>query len=152
MSSSKIETNERFDRLTNLDISTHYRDREFWLMRYDFLAAFAYWVVAQSPYDVPDIKAALTEFSEYVGKKIKADDAVKFTYDDISEFITEDVFVSIPEILALNVCRAEDGSKARYRFVTRYSKPDPDYGFIDLGALARNVKFMIMREKITQSL
>ena len=30
---NEIETNDRFDRLTNLDISTHYRDREYWFMR-----------------------------------------------------------------------------------------------------------------------
>ena len=65
---SKVNTNERFDKLTNLDISTHYKDREYWFMRSDFMGAFAYWVVAQSPYDAPYFTQALKAFEKYVDK------------------------------------------------------------------------------------
>ena len=34
---------------------------------------------------------------------------------------------------------------------SRYHKTKPDYDYIDLGALARNIFYMILREKITQN-
>ena len=55
---------------------------------------------------------------------------VKFAYEELSEIVNDKVFESIPEILALNEM-----------------KPD----FIDLGALARNVFFMILRQYITEA-
>lgn len=144
---NKIITNDRFDKLTNLDISIHYRDKEYWLTRSYFMGAFAYWVVVQSPYDTPDIKDALEAFSLYVGKRIGKDMPKKFTYETLLEFINEDVFEGIPEIGKLNHPKIDTGAK--YVFVSRDSKPHPDYDFIDTGALARNVFYMILRESIT---
>ena len=134
-------------RLTNLDISTNYRDREYWFMRSDFLGAFAYWVVAQSPYDTPDIMPALKAFGEYIALRIRDGIPEKFTYAELQEFINEKVFESIPEIKKLNHPKIDVGQKIN--FCDRYSKPKPDYDFIDLGALARNIFFMLMRESIT---
>ena len=136
----------RFDRLTNRDISIYYRDREYWYMRSDFLGAFAYWVVAQSPYDTPDITSALEAFGEYVSKRIADGEAEKFTYNDLSQFISDAVFESIPEIEKLNHPKVSSGSG----YDNRHSEPHPDYDFIDLGALARNVFYMLLREAITQ--
>ena len=135
-------------KLTNLDISTNYRDREYWFMRSDFLGAFAYWVVAQSPYDTPGITPALKAFGEYVAKRIKDGIPEKFTYTDLQEFINEKVFESIPEIKKLNHPKIDIGQQIN--FSDRYSKSKPDYDFIDLGALARNVFYMLLRESITQ--
>ena len=145
----EITTNERFDRLTNLDISTYYRDREYWLMKNNFLGAFAYWVVAQSPYDTPGINPALGAFNKYISVQVGNVHPVKFTYDELSAFINEDIFESIPEIEALNHPKIDNGQ--RYVFVDRYSTPEADYDFIDLGALARNIFYMLLREQITQS-
>jgi len=145
----EITTNERFDKLTNLDISTHYRDREYYFMRSDFMGAFAYWAVSQSPYDSPDITKALEAFSSYVSKKIKDGIPEKFTYDELSEFINEDVFTQIPEIEKLNHPKINAGRTIN--FCSRYNKIKPDYDFIDLGALARNVFYMLLREYITRS-
>jgi len=145
---TEITTNDRFDRLTNLDISTHYRDREYWFMRSDFLGAFSYWVVAQSPYDTPDISKALGAFSEYVAKSIDTGIPKSFSYDELLSFVNEDVFESIPEIEALNHRKnGRDGMG----FCSRFDQPSPDDDFIDLGALARNIFYMLMRESITQS-
>jgi len=143
-----IETNSNFNKLTNRDISTHHRDGEYWLMRSDLLGAFAYWVVAQSPYDTPDISKALTAFGDYIGETIKDDGVKRFSYDELSQFISEDVFESIPEIEILNHRKnGRDGMG----FCSRYDKPSPDDDFIDLGALARNIFFMILRNQITQA-
>jgi hypothetical protein len=145
---NNIETNDIFDKLTNNDIATHYRDKEFWLMRSDFLGAFAYWVVAQSPYDAPDITKPLVAFLGYIELKMPCETPVKFTYDELRDFVSEDKLAGIPDILELNERKnGRDGMG----FCSRYDKPDPDDDFIDLGALSRNVKFMIMREQITQS-
>ena len=119
-------------KLTNLDISTFYRNKEYWFVRNDFLGAFAYWVVYQSPYDAPDITEALTAFEEYVARKIYKGIPKQFTYNELSEFINEDVLESIPAIEKLN-----------------HAKKGND--FISLGALARNIFYMLLREYITQS-
>ncbi len=144
---NEIKTNDRFDKLTNLDISTHYRDREMYFMRSSFLGAFAYWVVAQSPFDTPDITKALEAFGEYVCEKIKDGIPERFTYDELKKFINEDVFESIPEIEKLNHPAVSSGAG----YENRHNKMYPEYDFIDLGALARNVFYMILRENITQS-
>jgi len=138
---------ERFDKLTNLDISTHYKDKEFYFIRSDFMGAFAYWVVSQSPYDAPDINEALTAFSKHVNERIPEDTPVKFTLDEVKEFINEDVFENIPAIEKLN--HRKNGREGM-GFCSRYDKPHPDDDFIDLGALARNISYMLFRESITQ--
>ena len=138
-----ISTNDRFDKLTNFDISTHYREREYWFMRSSVLASFAYWVVYQSPYDTPDITSALNAFGVYVAGEIEDGEVKRFTYDELREFINEDVFESIPEIEKLNHPKIDTG--VRFNICTRYEKPKADYDFIDLDALARNVTFMLFR-------
>jgi hypothetical protein len=143
-----ITTNDRFDRLTNLDISTHYRKRIMWLSKSSFLGAFAYWVVVQSPYDAPDITPALKAWDKHLNKIfLNSNMIVEFTYEKLSNAITEDVFASIPEIEKLN---HRKNGRIGPGFSSRYDSPDPDDDFIDLCALAKNVFYMIMRENITQ--
>lgn len=128
---NEIKTNERFDKLTNLDISTYYRDIEVWLFPSDILAALAYWITAQNNNDeIIEIKQILESFKKRIlplWDNLKIPE--KFTYGSLLDIINEHVFEDIPEILALNEMKPE---------------------FIDLGALARNVFFMILREYITQ--
>ena len=144
---NEIKTNDRFDRLTNLDISTHYREREFWVMRSSVLAAFSYWVVAQSPYETPDITSPLKAFAKHVEEIIPQKEMPeKFTYESLSKTIHEDIFESIPEIEILNHPDISSGPG----YQDRHNNPKPEYDFIDLGALARNVFYMILREHITQ--
>ncbi len=135
-------------KLTNLDISTHYRDGEYYFMRSDFLGAFAYWVVSQSPYDTPDITEPLNAFGKFIAERIKDDIPEKFTYDELSKFINEDIFEAIPEIEKLNHAKIE--LKGFMATSSRYHKTKPDYDYIDLGALARNIFYMLLREQITQ--
>ena len=127
----KIETNDRFDKLCNNDISTHYRDIVFYVLPSEFLAAFAYWVVAQNPNrELININPALIAFKSHVLSFFLIPTIPeKCTFEILENIINEDVFVNITDILALN-------------------KLEPD--FIDLGALARNIFYMILREHITQ--
>lgn len=116
-------------------------------MRSDFLGAFAYWVVSQSPYDTPDILSPLQAFGAYVSERVADGLPKKFTYDELSDFISEKVFESIPEIEALNHPKVSSGAG----YENRHTKMHPDYDFIDLGALARNMFYMILRQSITQA-
>ena len=145
---TEIKINERFDRLTNLDISTNYKDREYWFMRQDFMGAFAYWLVSQSPYDSPEIDKALKAFSKHVNEFIEDGIPKSFAYDDVFLLVNEDILEGIPEIEIFNHRKnGRDGMG----FCSRYDQPSPDDDFIDLGALARNVCYMVLRESITQS-
>lgn len=125
----KVKTNK----LHNSDIMAHYRDEKFHLMLSDFQGAFSYWVTVQNNNGTYVVDKALEAYTNYLQLKyykVKGDVKV-FTYDSLEKLLDEDILMAIPEILALN-------------------EMTPDY--IDLGALGRNVFFMIMREQITQPL
>jgi hypothetical protein len=147
-----VHVSERI-KLTNLDISQKYRDFDYYLMKKDFTAALAFWLVNQSPYDSPDITKAVEAFGKFVDVFIFGEDnphlPKKFTYEELRTKVSEDAFVTIPEIEIFNHSKIDDG--AEFVFVTRFSQPDPDYDFIDLGALARNVFYTILRNYILDS-
>ena len=128
---NKIKTNDRFDGLTNLDISTHYRNQEWYFSLSSFTAAMAYWIVAQNPNkELIDINLALKNFTTYIASFFKDKNLPeRFSYKKLNSIITEENLSNLPEILKLNTLQ-------------------PD--FIDLGALARNVFYMLLRETITQ--
>lgn len=135
-----VRINTYYGVLTNLDISTHCRECSWWFHQKDLVAAFAYWVVKQSPYDAPDFTKALIAWGAYVAAVYPDSDmAVEFSYSALKSLISEDVFNAIPEIVEWN--HRKDGGRARF---------GPDDNFLDLGVLARNIFFMVMREKITQ--
>jgi len=120
------------EKLHNRDIAEHYNKISFYLMLSDFKGAFAYWVAVQNPNEILDNNNALEAYIKYVELKYNRinDMPEKFDCDKLKVLVNEDIFSAIPEILELN-------------------KMEPD--FIDLGALARNIYYMILREVITQS-
>lgn len=134
--------------LTNADISENYRDVEVWLMRKGFTGPFANWVVQQSPYPCPDITEALVAFDAYVLEVMGGEEVKKFTYDELNLIISEDAFEKIPAVMALNVAKVSSGPgwEARYRNDGR--RKNPDYDFIGLDALARNIFYDIIRNHI----
>jgi hypothetical protein len=138
------KTEERTMRLTNLDISDNHRGVKMCLMRKDFTGQFARWVVEQSPYPCPNITAALVAFDAHVLKIMDGEEVREFSYDEVSDIVSDDVFEKIPAIMALN--KAKIGSGPGWQ--SRYDKPHPDYDFIDLGALARNIFYSIIRHHI----
>lgn len=124
---------EKTHTLHNVDISENYRDQVFHLMLSDFTGAMAYWLVAQESNIDLDIKKPLDAFTKYLKQKYfrKKDTVKEFTYDQLNNLIDEDLFIAIPELMELN---------------------EMEPNFYDLGALARNVFFMICRNCITQPL
>ena len=134
-------------KLCNLDISTNYKDFEFYLMKKDFLGMFACWLVRQSPFDTPNIHNALVAFDKYLSKTFKdRDDVVKFSQDDIHKLINEEVFASIPEIEIFNHAKIEmEGFIAT---CSKFHRTKPEYDYVDLWALAHNIKYDVMRQNI----
>jgi len=131
-------------KLTNRSISENYGDRKYYLSKKDFLSAFAYWVIQQSPYDTPDIKYALNDFNIFLDVMFGREKYKEYSLNDLNVLITEDVFENLTHIEKLNHPKIDNGKSIM--FIDRYSKPNPDYDFIDLGALAHNIKYMIIRE------
>jgi hypothetical protein len=120
--------------LTNRDIAANYLDDKFHLMIDDFKGAFACWATKQNSNETYGIIADATQaYANFLQKKYfkSKDTVVEMDCNLIKRLTDEDLFIAIPEILALN-----------------QMKPD----FIDLGALSRNVFYHILREQITQPL
>ena len=117
-------------KLCNRDISEQYKDFEFYLFPSDFISALSYYVVSQNQNKKLIIESPVKAYYEYIKKEWHNEIIPeRFTYERLSNLTSDDVFQSIPEIMALNEL-----------------KPD----FIDLVALSRNVFYMICRQQITQ--
>ena len=123
-------------KLTNQDISANFRDIKMHLMLNDFRGAMAYWLASQqiNTSIKIGIDKPLNAFTKYMQQKyFKTESSViVFTYEKLKNLVSEDVFIAIPELMELNEIEGKD--------------------FYDLGALSRNVFYMILREKITQPL
>ncbi len=131
-------------RLTNADIAANYQDVSMWLMRKDITSQFAKWVIQQSPYEVPNFHEALQAYTSHVSLAFGDESCKQFSYDELAAIIHEDVFESIPEVLALNEPKVSFGPG----YENRHEVMHPDYDFIDLTALARNVFYSVVRSHI----
>ena len=123
-------------KLTNQDISANFGDIKLHLMLNDFRGAMAYWLASQqiNTSIKIGIDKPLNAFTKYMQQKyFKTESSViEFTYEKLKNLVSEDVFIAIPELMELNEIEGKD--------------------FYDLGALSRNVFYMILREQITQPL
>lgn len=119
-------------KLTNQDISANFRDIELHLMINDFKGAFAYWITTQNPFGCNGIEQATNAYGLFLKKTFaEKESVVKMNYEEIKALVSDDVFEAIPEIFELNQTKGD---------------------FICLGALSRNVFYMILRNQITQPL
>ena len=138
--------------LTNKDISDQFRDTEFYLMKGELLGTLASFLIQQSPYDTPNITKALKGYNKFLSAKFDTDEKVVcFSYEELSKYISDDVFESIPEIEIFNHSKKDTG-KDFIALSSRFHKTKADYDFVCLGALARNVFYDICRSHITQPL
>ena len=138
--------------LTNRDIKEQYSKIELHLIKPELLGTLASWLIQQSPYDCPNITKAVKAYDKFLSVKFDTVDAVKkFTYKELSDYISEEVFESIPEIEIFNHSKKGDDI-GFIRSSSRYHKTKADYDFIDLSALSRNVFYSICRNNITQPL
>ena len=123
-------------KLTNQDISANFGDIKMHLMLNDFRGAMAYWLASQqiNTSIKIGIDKPLNAFTKYMQQKYYKTESsvIEFTYEQLKNLVSEDVFIAIPELMELNEIEGKD--------------------FYDLGALSRNVFYMILREQITQPL
>jgi len=85
---------------------------------------------------MPNITKVIKAYDKFLSMKFDTIDTVrKFTYKELSDYISSDVFESIPEIEKFN-----------------NPKTKADYDFVSLGALSSNIFYDICRSHITQPL
>jgi hypothetical protein len=135
--------------LCNRDISQGYQGCAFWLYRSDIIAAFAYWIVKQSPYEVPYITRVLQELDRYVKDQFpgKNEVPVRCTYQELHQKILRGGWSNLPCMCKLSTPKRV--SEDPIIFISEGTNLDPAEDFIDLYALAKNVFYAIMREEIT---
>lgn len=100
----------------------------------------AMWAVKQSPYAYPkNLEVALKYLSGYVKSRLKFCDLgfTSITTEDLRTFLIK-AYEETPEIEAWNEPKIDTGSIMQGSS-SRYHTPKPDYAFIDLHAMARNV-------------
>ena len=122
------------EKLTNKDIMDKYKNIEFHVMINDFKGAFAGNVITHDQSNSYHLSIkAIEAYTKWLEKKVfkTRDTVVKVDFKTLEKLTSDDVFVKIPEVLAMN----------------QLGK-----GFVDLGALSRNVFFQIIREHITTSI
>ncbi len=117
--------------LTNRKIADNYKNYKFWIMPSEFIGAFAYWVYYQGKGMEMSFEASILAFKDHIYSAFENPNLPQeFSVPDIETLVSEQTLKGIPSVLLLNI--------------------NEDNDFIDLGALERNVKFMILRNQITQ--
>ena len=106
----------------------------------DITGATAMWAVKQSPYNKPDnLEDAIAWLETYIIAEldVKPSGFIYITIRDLREFLNK-AFDSITLIAAWNEPKIQTGALFQGSS-SRYHTTKPDYDFIDLDALARNV-------------
>ena len=108
------------------------------LSKDDIVGTMAMWAVKQSPYICPDdLKKAVIDLQEYISLNLKFSN-MGFTYisiENLRRFLCN-AFEKI------NIIEKWNKPKKGYHdfvFLSCYNEVYPDYDFIDLHALARNI-------------
>lgn len=119
------------------------KEKTFYFSKNDILSGIAKWGVAQSPYHRPaNLEVVLDKLNKKLTPLFKRNkfNWKKMSYEKIKEFIFKHA-TSIPEFVAWNEPKLTGWSG----YVTGHSDIKPDYDFIDLHALVRNVTNDIVR-------
>lgn len=106
----------------------------------DILGTFAMWAVKQSPYAAPEnLMECISDLKHWVEQDFDFSDMgfTKKTIEELRAYL-EEVFEKIDSTAKLNVPKKDSGSIMQGSS-SRYHTTKPDYDFIDLGALARNI-------------
>lgn len=122
-----------------------------WTSRKDITSALAKWAIRQSPYPCPDnLEKVVNYLDVCIRQSVPWDGAnlAQLSLCDVNKLL-DDILLGTSIFDAWNVSRKESGQT---KFVTAFSKSDPDTDFIDLGALLRNVCIEIRDERRTNDL
>jgi len=119
---------------------------KFYVSTGDILGGVAKWAIIQSPYTVPyDLSEAIESLNMYLLNNhgwgdMPREVGIKLSCREIRELL-ETAFDLIPEIMAWNVSKKDRPGGVELN-------TDPDYDFIDLSALARNVAHEITLDRL----
>lgn len=118
--------------------------KSFWTTRSTIIGAFVQAAVRQSPYVCPiNIDVGIREFN---GALI-SDGGFVTNFRDLRSLVRETI-EKCPTVQSWNVPKEGEHTTV---FVSRYSQLQPDYDFIDLGAMARNIaQSVTLEEKYNQ--
>ena len=119
---------------------------EIYRTKKEILGAFAGCIVSQSPF----IPKNLAEILGYVDVSLSTWEdqelnVLHFKNDEIFQFVIHKIVFGDALMTDLNKSYAEkDGKKVpEIMFTSRYDQPKPEYDFVDLDALERNVLSML---------
>lgn len=113
---------------------------DIYISRRNLAGALAHWAVIQSPYTVPEnLGAAVEQFVEKWEGEWGSGDCL-LSSSTLMTAIDRTIH-QCPLIVAWNTPKIEGAVNPELNtaFISRYEAIKPDYDFIDLGALARNV-------------
>ena len=130
-----------------------WNDDEFTTMTCTILGELANCAVNQSPYLYPNnLSRALEEFNDMITKSVpnptvtKSGSIFKTSYTKLYEIVKKAINAS-PTIQQWNIPKK---GNAQISITSRYGAPYPDYDFIGLDALARNISQNVtLKEKFT---
>lgn len=120
---------------------------KFLFSKKDILSGVAKWGVAQSPYHRPDfLEIVLDKLNNKISEFFQDENNyfLKMSYQEIKDFVFKHT-TSIPEFLEWN----EPKKSAGENFIassSRFHTTKPEYDYIDLHALSRNVANDILWE------
>jgi len=106
----------------------------------DITGSTAMWAIKQSPYPKPDnLEEALKYLRGYINSRLEFCELgfVSITIEDLRKFLIK-AYEETPEIAAWNEPKIETDNIFQGSS-NRYHTTKPDYDFIDLHAMARNV-------------
>jgi len=137
-----------FNRLSSDPEWSERKDK--WTFKSEIVGAFAMWACRQSPYGVPD---GLENICKYLNASLKSvakwntGGMTECSLCDINKWLHEILYdQGIKEFDNWNKCKK--GVTPDISFSCRYDNiPNPDYDFIDLDALLRNVCLTIRDER-----
>ena len=125
-------------------------EKKFLFSKKQLLGLVALWGIRQSPYHRPDnLEIVIDKLNEIVTPFFRKDQEFEFMelpYEGIKDFVFK-YTCSIPEFMAWNEPKIHSDSPL-IGTSSRFLTIKPDYDFIDLHALARNVANDILFESM----
>lgn len=132
-------------KLTNLDVSKKYSNKIFLFSLNDFVSMFSYWVVQQHPYSFEVLNDSVKAYSKYIQKNVEFGKLgfAGLSLKDLSNINNEARLFDVKEIAQLNKPKKE--SDETIHFVSRYIGIKPEFDFVDIGALASNINYTMVK-------
>ena len=119
--------------------------KQFYFSKKDVLSGFARWGVRQSPYSRPNnLEETLDQLDSIFELEFHGQKYIKMGYEEIKDFLFKNAEKSTAFVKWNEPKKKSDNPLVGTS--SRYWTTKPDYDFIDLYALVRNIANDIIRE------